>query len=70
MNKKTLLYGGILGPFVYLLNDIIGGLVTPNYNYITNTISDLTKAGTQDTYILGPILLVISAITTGIINPI
>jgi len=58
--KKALLYGGILAPFFYLLNDIVGGIITPNYNYIINTVSDLTKAGS--TYALGSILLFISAI--------
>ncbi|GAI15104.1 unnamed protein product, partial [marine sediment metagenome] len=58
--KKALLYGGILAPFFYLLNDIVGGIITPNYNYIINTVSDLTKAGS--TYTLGSILLLISAI--------
>jgi hypothetical membrane protein len=43
MDKKLLFYGGIFGPIAYLLNDIIGGIVTPNYSYIENTISDLTK---------------------------
>ena len=62
MDKKLLFYGGIFGPIVFLLNDIIGGIVTPNYSYIENSISDLTKAGTQDTYLLGSILLFIAAI--------
>ncbi len=62
MDKKLLFYGGIFGPLVFLLNDIIGGIVTPNYSYIENSISDLTKAGTQDTYLLGSILLFIAAI--------
>ena len=60
MNKKILLYAGILAPLFYLLNDLIGGLTTPGYNYLINTVSDLTKAGS--TYSLGPILLFISAI--------
>jgi len=58
--KKDLLYGGILAPFFYLLNDIVGGIITPNYNYIINTVSDLKKAGSS--YTLGSILLFISAI--------
>lgn len=62
MDKRLLLFGGILGPIAYLLNDIIGGIVTPDYSYIQNTVSDLTKAGTQDTYLLGSILLLISAL--------
>ena len=62
MDKKLLYYGGIFAPIAYLLNDIIGGIVTPNYSYITNTVSDLTKAGTQDTYLLGSIILLISSL--------
>ena len=62
MDKKLLFYGGIFGPIAFLLNDIIGGFVTPNYSYIENTISDLTTSGTQDTYILGSILLFICAL--------
>jgi hypothetical protein len=62
MDKKLLFYGGIFGPIVFLLNDIIGGIVTPNYSYLEQSISDLTKAGTQDTYLLGSILLFIAAI--------
>jgi hypothetical protein len=58
--KKTILYGGILGPITYLLNDIIGGFVTPNYNYVVNTVSDLTKSGS--TYMLGSIILLISTL--------
>jgi hypothetical protein len=58
--KKALFYGGILAPFFYLLNDIVGGIITPNYSYIINTVSDLTKAGSS--YTLGSILLFISAI--------
>lgn len=62
MDKRLLFYGGILGPIVFLLNDIIGGLVTPNYSYIEQPISDLTQAGTHETYLLGSGLLFIAAI--------
>ena len=62
MDKKLLFYGGIFGPIVFLLNDIIGGILTPNYSYLEQSISDLTKAGTEDTYLLGSILLFIAAI--------
>lgn len=62
MNKRLLFFGGIFGPIAFLLNDIIGGTITPNYCYIENTISDLTRAGTQDTYLLGSILLLISSL--------
>jgi len=60
MNKKLLFYGGIFAPIVFLLNDIIGGIVTPNYSYIEQPISDLTQAGSA--YLLGSVLLFIAAI--------
>jgi hypothetical protein len=60
MNKRLLYYGGILGPVVFFLNDVIGGLITPNYNYIEQPISDLTQAGS--TYLTGSFLLFIAAI--------
>jgi len=60
MDKKLLYYGGILGPLIFLLNDIIGGIVTPNYNYITQPISDLTQAGSP--YLLGSVLLFIASV--------
>lgn len=58
--KKYLLYGGIIAPALYLLNDIIGNILTPNYNPIINTISDLTKSGSS--YFLGSIILFLSAL--------
>lgn len=58
--KKYLLYGGIIAPVLYLLNDIIGNILTPNYNPIINTISDLTKSGSS--YFLGSIILFLSAL--------
>ena len=60
MDKKFLYYGGIFGPIVFLLNDVIGGLITPNYNYIEQPISDLTQA--ESTYLLGSVILFIAAI--------
>jgi len=60
MKKKLLFFGGIFGPITFLLNDIIGGIITPDYSYIVNTVSDLTKAGSN--YYLGSILLLISSI--------
>lgn len=63
MDKKLLFYGGIFGPLVFLLVDIIGGIITPDYNYIINAISELTQAGSENTYLLSPLFL-ISAIMT------
>ena len=60
MDRKFLYYGGIFAPIVFLLNDVIGGLITPNYNYIEQPISDLTQAGS--TYLFGSVILFIAAI--------
>lgn len=43
MNKKPLFYSGIFGPIAYLLNYMIGGIVTPNYSYIVNTVSEIAS---------------------------
>jgi hypothetical protein len=62
MDKKVLFYGGIFSPLIFLLNDIIGSIITPDYNPIIHAISELTQAGSQNTYLLGSILLFISAL--------
>ncbi len=61
MDKKLLFYGGILGPIVFLLNDIIGSIITQGYSPIINAVSELTQAGSKNTYLLSS-LFVISAI--------
>jgi hypothetical protein len=63
MDKKLLFYGGIFGPLVFLLVDIIGNIITPDYNYIINAVSELTQAGSKNTFLLSPLFL-ISAIMT------
>ena len=60
MDKKLLYYGGIFGPLVFLINDSIGGIITPNYSYIEQPISDLTQAGSP--YLLGSVLLFIASV--------
>ena len=61
MNKRILYYGGILGPIVFLLNDIIGSIITQGYNPIINAVSELTQAGSEYICLLGS-LFFISAI--------
>jgi len=57
---RKLLYGGIIAPLLYLIHDLIGSMITTNYNPIINTISDLTKSDSN--FLLGSILLLISAV--------
>ena len=36
----------------YLLADIIGGIITPNYSYIVNAVSELSQAGAENRILL------------------
>jgi len=58
MEKKVLFFGGIFGPIVFVLNDIIGGVITPGYSYIINAVSELTQAGSENIYLLSSLLLI------------
>ena len=61
MKEKILFLAGILGPIVYILNVILGGLITPNYSHIKNAVSELTQRGAPNIEILST-LFVVSAI--------
>ena len=43
--------------------DIIGGIITSDYNYIINAVSELTQAGSENTYLLGSLFLVSATMT-------
>ncbi len=58
MNKKHLFYGGIFGPIVFLLNDIVGSIITPGYSPIINAVSELTQRGAEHTLLLSSLLLI------------
>lgn len=61
MEKKLLCYGGILGPIVFLLNDVIGSIVTKGYNPIVNAVSELSQAGAENA-VFSSVLFLIAAI--------
>ena len=58
MDKKLLYYGGIFGPIIFLLNDIIGSIITENYSPITHAVSELTQAGAENAVLLSSIFLI------------
>jgi hypothetical membrane protein len=60
-NFRFLLWGGILGPVVYVLNVILGGIITPHYSHSRNAISELTQRGAPNIVLLSTIF-VLSAI--------
>jgi len=61
MKERILFLAGILGPIVYILNVLLGGIITPNYSHIQNAVSELTQRGAPNIVILST-LFVVSAI--------
>ncbi len=58
ISKKFLYFGGIFGPIVFLLNDIIGNFITQGYSPIINAVSELTQAGSENTILLSSLFLI------------
>ena len=71
MNKKVLYYGGFYAGIFFLVGDIIGGIITPNYNYIENAVSELIQSGAENRIILSSFLflhaLMITLFSIGIL---
>lgn len=47
MEKRLLYYAGYGAGIFYLLGDFIGGIITPDYNFITNAVSELIQSGAE-----------------------
>ncbi|MGD2251792.1 MAG: DUF998 domain-containing protein [Anaerolineales bacterium] len=45
MGKGILFYAGMGAGIFYLLGDLVGGFITPNYSYIHNAVSELIQSG-------------------------
>ena len=58
MNKKYLYLGGIFGPIVFLINDIVGSIITPGYSQIVNAVSELTQRGAEHSVLLSSLFLI------------
>jgi hypothetical protein len=39
-----------------LLGDIVGGFITPKYNYIKNAVSELIQSGAENRLLLSPFM--------------
>ena len=57
-SKKNLYFGGIIGPIVFLLNDIIGSIITQGYSPIVNAVSELTQAGSKNAVLLSSLFII------------
>jgi len=56
MDKGILYYAGIGAGVFYLLGDIVGGFITPNYSYIRNAVSELIQSGAENRTFLSSFL--------------
>jgi hypothetical protein len=52
VKSNSLYLGGLAAGAIYLIGDIIGGMITPNYDFITNAASELIQTGAPDRKIL------------------
>lgn len=56
MDKGLLYYAGFGAGIFYLLGDIVGGIITPKYNYIKNAVSELIQSGAENRVFLSSFL--------------
>ena len=48
MGKGLLIYAGMGAGLFYLLGDLVGGFITPNYSFIRNAVSELIQSGAEN----------------------
>ncbi len=48
MDTVYLYYAGFAAGLFYLLGDLLGGFITPSYNYIKNAVSELVQSGAEN----------------------
>jgi hypothetical protein len=48
MDRVLLYYAGFGVGIFYLLGDIVGGIITPDYNYVKNAVSELIQSGAEN----------------------
>ena len=53
-----LYYAGIVAGIAYLVGDIIGGMITPEYSYKANAVSELVQTGAKDRLFISTFLFV------------
>jgi hypothetical membrane protein len=58
MDKKLLYFAGMGAGIAYFLGDIIGGMITPGYSFVSNAVSELSQSGAVNRPIMIPFLFV------------
>ncbi|MGD2166103.1 MAG: DUF998 domain-containing protein [Anaerolineae bacterium] len=56
MDKTLLYYAGMGAGIAYLLGDLVGGLITPNYSYVRHAVSELIQSGAENRLLLSAFL--------------
>ena len=56
MDKGLLYYAGFGAGILYFLGDLVGGFITPNYNYIRQAVSELIQSGAENRLFLSPFM--------------
>lgn len=54
---------GIVAPCLFLVIVVVGGVLTPGYNHVSQAVSELTEAGAPNKELLDPLLLLIEGLT-------
>lgn len=52
MDSDYLYYAGFAAGLFYLFGDILGGFITPDFNYIRNAVSELVQSGAENRRLL------------------
>ena len=47
MEPGLLYYAGFGAGIMYLVGDLVGGFITPNYSYVKNAVSELIQSGAE-----------------------
>lgn len=61
MGTGTLYYAGMAAGILYLLGDLVGGYLTPEYNFIRNAVSELIQSGAPNRTLLSTFLFLHAA---------
>jgi hypothetical protein len=48
MNLKIISLFGIIAPIIFVITVVVGGLITPGYSHLSQSISELVMAGAQN----------------------
>lgn len=56
MDKVLLYYAGFGAGIIFLLGDLVGGFITPNYSYVKNAVSELIQSGAENRVFLSSFL--------------